>query len=186
MKRLLNLLHNLLKRGCLRIFPKPQLCELLSLSLLAVYGCSTSRHVPGLVEHTSTDTLCLSQVQYDSIYIFQDRLLDRSRDTVYLRDVSIEYRYRLHRDTIYKVHHDTIPYQVTVTEVKEITRPLTFFDHLTRFTFWFAVGALLTFLFINKSLRLCIKPTQDQERNSISQHQESASTKRFRKFALAS
>ena len=143
MKRLLNLLHNLLKRGCLRIFPKPQLCELLSLSLLAVYGCSTSRHVSGLVEHTSTDTLSLSQVQYDSIYIFQDRLLDRSRDTVY------------------KVHHDTIPYQVTVTEVKEITRPLTFFDHLTRFTFWFAVGALLTFLFINKSLRLCIKPTQD-------------------------
>ena len=140
MKRLLNLLHNLLRRGCLRIFPKPQLCELLSLSLLAVYGCSTSRHVSGLVEHTSTDTLSLSQVQYDSIYIFQDRLLDRSRDTVYLRDVSIEYRYRLHRDTI--------PYQVTVTEVKEITRPLTFFDHLTRFTFWFAVGALLTFLFI--------------------------------------
>ena len=110
MKRLLNLLHNLLRRGCLRIFPKPHFCVLLSLSLLTVYSCSTSRHVSGLVEHTSADTLSLSQVQYDSIYIFQDRLLDRSRDTVYLRDVSIEYRYRIHRDTIYKVHHDTIPY----------------------------------------------------------------------------
>ena len=102
MKRLLNLLHNLLRRGCLRIFPKPHFCVLLSLSLLTVYSCSTSRHVSGLVEHTSTDTLSLSQVQYDSIYIFQDRLLDRSSDTVYLRDVSIEYRYRLHRDTIYR------------------------------------------------------------------------------------
>ena len=68
MKRLLNLLHNLLRRGCLRIFPKPHFCVLLSLSLLTVYSCSTSRHVSGLVEHTSTDTLSLSQVQYDSIY----------------------------------------------------------------------------------------------------------------------
>ena len=153
MKRLLNLLHNLLKRGCLRIFPKPQLCELLSLSLLTVYSCSTSRHVSGLVEHTSTDTLSLSQVQYDSIYIFQDRLLDRSRDTVYLRDVSIESRYRLHRDTIYKVQHDSIPYQVTVTEVKEITRPLSLFDHLTHFTFWLVVGTLLL-LIIQVIIRL--------------------------------
>ena len=153
MKRLLNLLHNLLKRGCLRIFPKPHFCVLLSLSLLTVYSCSTSRHVSGLVEHTSTDTLCLSQVQYDSIYIFQDRLLDRSRDTVYLRDVSVEYRYRHLRDTIYKVQHDSIPYQVTVTEVKEITRPLSLFDHLTHFTFWLVVGALLL-LIIRVIIRL--------------------------------
>ena len=153
MKRLLNLLRNLLKRGCLRIFPKPHFCVLLSLSLLTVYSCSTSRHVSGLVEHTSTDTLSLSQVQYDSIYIFQDRLLDRSRDTVYLRDVSVEYRYRHLRDTIYKVQHDSIPYQVTVTEVKEITRPLSLFDHLTHFTFWLVVGALLL-LIIRVIIRL--------------------------------
>ena len=153
MKRLLNLLHNLLRRGCLRIFPKPHFCVLLSLSLLTVYSCSTSRHVSGLVEHTSTDTLSLSQVQYDSIYIFQDRLLDRSRDTVYLRDVSVEYRYRHLRDTIYKVQHDSIPYQVTVTEVKEITRPLSLFDHLTHFTFWLVVGALLL-LIIRVIIRL--------------------------------
>lgn len=120
MKRLLNLLHNLLKRGCLRIFPKPQLCELLSLSLLAVYGCSTSRHVSGLVEHTSTDTLCLSQVQYDSIYIFQDRLLDRSRDTVYLRDVSVECRYKLLRDTVYRTRVDSVPVIREVEVVREV------------------------------------------------------------------
>ena len=128
----------------LDISPAPYV--LLLLTLLTVYSCSTSRHVTQLVERTSVDTVYLSNVQYDSIYIFQDRQLDRSRDTVYLRDVSVEYRYRLLRDTIYKVQHDSIPYQVTVTEVKEITRPLTLFDHLTRFTFWFAVGALLTYL----------------------------------------
>ena len=142
MKRLLNLLHNLLKRGCLRIFPKPQLCELLSLSLLAVYGCSTSRHVSGLVEHTSTDTLCLSQVQYDSIYIFQDRLLDRSRDTVYLRDVSVEYRYRLLRDTIYKTRIDSIP---VIREV-EVVREVRHVPWYAKFLSWIGTLALLFLL----------------------------------------
>ena len=142
---------------------KRQLIILLALlSALVLTGCATRRQLQ-VVERTSVDTVYLSNVQYDSIYIFQDRQLDRSRDTVYLRDVSIEYRYRLHRDTIHEVHHDTIPYQVTVTEVKEITRPLTFFDHLTRFTFWFAVGALLTFLFIK--IKLTPNNPRNQQKN---------------------
>ena len=135
----------------LGITPAPYV--LLLLTLLTVYSCSTSRHVTQLVERTSVDTVYLSNVQYDSIYIFQDRQLDRSRDTVYLRDVSVEYRYRHLRDTIYKVQHDSIPYQVTVTEVKEITRPLSLFDHLTHFTFWLVVGALLL-LIIRVIIRL--------------------------------
>ena len=135
----------------LDISPAPYV--LLLLTLLTVYSCSTSRHVTQLVERTSVDTVYLSNVQYDSIYVFQDRQLDRTRDTVYLRDVSVEYRYRLLRDTIYKVQHDSIPYQVTVTEVKEITRPLSLFDHLTHFTFWLVVGALLL-LIIRVIIRL--------------------------------
>ena len=122
------------------------------LSALVLTGCATRRKLQ-VVERTSVDTVYLSNVQYDSIYIFQDRQLDRSRDTVYLRDVSVEYRYRHLRDTIYKVQHDSIPYQVTVTEVKEITRPLSLFDHLTHFTFWLVVGALLL-LIIRVIIRL--------------------------------
>lgn len=122
------------------------------LSALVLTGCATRRQLQ-VVDRTSVDTVYLSNVQYDSIYIFQDRQLDRSRDTVYLRDVSVEYRYRHLRDTIYKVQHDSIPYQVTVTEVKEITRPLSLFDHLTHFTFWLVVGALLL-LIIRVIIRL--------------------------------
>ena len=122
------------------------------LSALVLTGCATRRQLQ-VVERTSVDTVYLSNVQYDSIYIFQNRQLDRSRDTVYLRDVSVEYRYRHLRDTIYKVQHDSIPYQVTVTEVKEITRPLSLFDHLTHFTFWLVVGALLL-LIIRVIIRL--------------------------------
>ena len=117
------------------------------LSALVLTGCATRRQLQ-VVDRITHDTLYQSNVHYDSIYVSQDKYIDRSRDTVYLRDVSVEYRYRHLRDTIYKVQHDSIPYQVTVTEVKEIPRPLTFFDHLTRFTFWFAFGALLTFLVI--------------------------------------
>lgn len=122
------------------------------LSALVLTGCATRRQLQ-VVERTSVDTVYQSNVHYDSIYIFQDRQLDRSRDTVYLRDVSVEYRYRHLRNTIYKVQHDSIPYQVTVTEVKEITRPLSLFDHLTHFTFWLVVGALLL-LIIRVIIRL--------------------------------
>ena len=63
-------------------------------------------------------------------------------DTVFIKDVSVEYRYKLLRDTIYKVERDSIPYQVTVTEIKEITRPLTWYDHLTQSVFWVVIGVL--------------------------------------------
>ena len=125
---------------------------LVLLSALVLTGCATRRQLQ-VVDRITHDTLYQSNVHYDSIYVSQDKYIDRSRDTVYLRDVSVEYRYRHLRDTIYKVQHDSIPYQVTVTEVKEITRPLSLFDHLTHFTFWLVVGALLL-LIIRVIIRL--------------------------------
>ena len=125
----------------LDITPAPYV--LLLLTLLTVYSCSTSRHVTQIVERTSVDTLYLSSQHFDSVYVFRDRFTDRSRDTVYLRDVSLEYRYKLLRDTIYKVQHDSIPYEVRIVETKEIARPLTFFDRLCRACFYLLSGALL-------------------------------------------
>lgn len=118
------------------------------LSILSVVSCSTTRHVTQLVERVSRDTIYINSLQQDSIYIFKDRLVDRSRDTVYLKDVSVEYRYKFLHDTLRVVQRDTIPVEITVTEVKEIQRPLTFYDHLTRLTFWFVIGALLSFIII--------------------------------------
>lgn len=114
---------------------------LLGFWFLILIGCSTQRQVvTQLVEHSKVDTIYLSNVQYDSIYIYQDKLVDRSKDTLYIKDKSIEFRYKLLRDTIYKTRVDSIPYQVMVTEVKEITRPLTWFDHLTRACFFILLG----------------------------------------------
>ena len=122
------------------------------LSALVLTGCATRRQLQ-VVDRITHDTLYQSNVHYDSIYIFQDKYIDRSRDTLLIKDKTVEYRYRLLRDTVYKVQHDSIPYQVTVTEVKEITRPLSLFDHLTHFTFWLVVGALLL-LIIRVIIRL--------------------------------
>ena len=122
------------------------------LSALVLTGCATRRQLQ-VIDRITHDTLYQSNVHYDSIYVSQDRYIDRSRDTLLIKDKTVEYRYRLLRDTIYKVQHDSIPYQVTVTEVKEITRPLSLFDHLTHFTFWLVVGALLL-LIIRVIIRL--------------------------------
>ena len=89
-----------------------------------------------------------ANLQFDSVYVFKDKITDRSRDTLYIREVQTEYKYRILRDTILKVQHDSIPYEVTKIVTKEIQRPLTWFDHLTRWSFFFLIGALLTFLFI--------------------------------------
>lgn len=124
---------------------------------LVCCSCSSTRHVTQLVEHTSVDTVYLSNIQYDSIYIYQERNILPLPDSIhlpfygedgrglYIKDKSIECRYKLLRDTIKHVERDSIPYQVTVTEVKEITRPLTWYDQLTRLTFWLVIGALLTY-----------------------------------------
>lgn len=123
------------------------------LTTLVCCSCGSTKVVSQTVRDVSVDTIYVSNVQYDSIYIFKDKLTDRSRDTIYIKDVSVEYRYKMLRDTIYKEHTDSIPYQVTITEIKEITRPLTWFDHLTRLVFWFIFGYLIsTIIFKLKSI----------------------------------
>lgn len=130
---------------------------LLLLTLLTVYGCSTTRHATQLVHDIQRDTIYISNVKHDSVYLNHERLIDRSKDTVYIKDVSVEYKYRLLRDTIKVVRKDSIPYEVVRIETKEITRPLTWYDHLTRLTFWFVFGYLIsTIIFRLKSkISLC-------------------------------
>ena len=117
------------------------------LSALALTGCATHRPLSQPVEHVTRDTLYLNNVQYDSIYVSRDRQLDRSRDTVYLRDVSVEYRYRLLRDTVYKTQIDSIPIIRKVEVVREVPRPKTWFDRLCRYAFFLLCGALLFFVY---------------------------------------
>lgn len=125
----------------------------MSVTCLVCCSCGSTRHVTQLVERTSVDTVYLSNTLYDSIYIFKDKQTDRTKDTIYVKDVSVEYRYKLLRDTIYKVQRDSIPYEVTKIVTKEIKRPLTSFDRLCRICFFFLVGVLFVGL-----VRFVFKP----------------------------
>lgn len=115
-------------------------------------SCAAPRQVTQLVRDVHVDTLYLSNIQYDSIYVYQERLQDRSRDTIYLKDVSIEYRYKMLRDTVRIVQRDSIPYEVVRIETKEITRPLTLYDKACRITFWFIIGFLIFWFYTKLKL----------------------------------
>lgn len=128
---------------------------LLTITLLVCCSCSSTKQVTQVVEHVSKDTVYLSTLQYDSIYIFESHSSDVVHDTTYIKEKSIEYRYKLIKDTVRETKLDSIPYEVTIIETKEITRPLTWFDHLTRFSFWFFIGALATYIAIK--LRMFFK-----------------------------
>ena len=141
------------------------LIGILSFTLLVCCSCGSTKVVTQTVEHVRKDTVYLSNIQYDSIYVYQDHISEHHlgtlppvnskgeflntpmrTDTLYIKDKSIEYRYKLLRDTIRLVQRDSIPYEVTITEVKELTRPLTWYDHLTRLTFWIVISFLLSVL----------------------------------------
>ena len=114
---------------------------LLFCTLLA--GCGTQRKLP-VVERIQRDTVYLHQVQYDSVFVSQERYVDRSRDTLYVQERSVEYRYRLQRDTL-RIHQvDSVPVIREVEVVREV-------EH----TPWYAkllaaVGLVVVFLFIFK------------------------------------
>ena len=138
------------------------LIGILSFTLLVCCSCGSTKVVTQTVEHVRKDTVYLSNIQYDSIYVYQDHISEHHlgtlppvnskgeflntpmrTDTLYIKDKSIEYRYKLLRDTIRVVQRDSIPYEVTITEVKELTRPRTWYDHLSRAILWLNIGFVL-------------------------------------------
>ena len=121
------------------------LCHLFC-TLLA--GCGTPRKT-SVVERVTRDTLYLHQVQYDSVYVYRDRYVDRSRDTVYVNDRSVAYRYRRLTDTI-RIHQvDSVPVIREVEVVREVARTPWYAKLLA------AIGLLGLFLFLFKIRKSC-------------------------------
>ena len=122
------------------------LLYLLFSTLLA--GCGTPRRLP-VVERIQRDTVYLHQVQYDSVFVSQERYVDRSRDTLYVQERSVEHRYRRLTDTL-RIHQvDSVPVIQKVEVVREVAR-----------TPWYAkllatVGLVGIFLFIFKIRKSC-------------------------------
>lgn len=97
-----------------------ELCRTIVIVIVIVIvlaGCATTRQVQ-VVERVSRDTLYLNHIQYDSIYVDNWQLTDRTKDTIYLEKSHIEYRYKLLWDTVRIVQIDSIPVIKTVEVVK--------------------------------------------------------------------
>ena len=104
---------------------------ILFLFLLLLSSCKTTSNTTAIVPvHSAThDTIFLSKVEFDSIYIDRWQRIERKADTVFYDRVKTEFRYRLLRDTVYKTRTDTIPVvkQVPVIRKERYTPPFTKF-----------------------------------------------------------
>ena len=123
-----------------------QLLCLLFCTLLT--GCGTQRKLP-VMERIQRDTVYLHQVRYDSIFVSQERYVDRSHDTLYVQERNVEYRYRLLRDTL-RIHQvDSVPVIREVEVVREVVRIPWFYQCLA------SIGLLGILLFILKIRKSC-------------------------------
>ena len=119
---------------------------LLFCTLLA--GCGTPRKT-SVVERVMRDTVQVTNGKQDSVFIYRDRTVDRSHDTVYINDRSVAYRYRRLTDTI-RIHRvDSVPVIREVEVVREVARTPWYAKLLS------AIGLLGLFLFLFKIRKSC-------------------------------
>lgn len=112
------------------VFCKLLFLLFLVLLLLLLSSCKTTSTSAIVPVHSAThDTLWLSKLKYDSVYIDRWQRIERKADTVFCEKTKTEFRYRLLRDTVYKTRTDTIPVvrQVPVVKKERCTPPLTKF-----------------------------------------------------------
>ena len=104
---------------------------ILFLFLLLLSSCKTTGNTTDIMPvHSAThDTILLSKVKYDSVYIDRWQRIEHKADTVFYDRVKTEFRYRLLRDTVYKTRTDTVPVvkQVPVVRNERYTPPFTKF-----------------------------------------------------------
>ena len=111
------------------VFSKLLFLLFLVLLLLLLSSCKTTSNTAVPVHSATHDTLWLSRVKYDSVYIDRWQRIERKADTVFCDRAKTEFRYRLLRDTVYKTRTDTIPVvkQVPVIRKERYTPPFTKF-----------------------------------------------------------
>lgn len=91
---------------------------ILSVYCLVLCGCRSVKYVP--VETVKHDSVLVQKHVRDSILLRDSVIVERKGDTVYLRSVKYEYRYRYLRDTAYVSRTDSV--QVPYPVEKPLTR----------------------------------------------------------------
>lgn len=86
------------------------------LLMLMLIGCTTIKYVP--VESVHTDSIYISKVQVDSVYLHDSTIIRQVGDTIYNTEIKYKYKFKLLCDTFADIQVDTI------TQVVEVDRPL--------------------------------------------------------------
>ena len=110
-------IKKLIKLGVLRIFPKQSL-YLGILAALIMVGCCAEREIADVIHEVRSDTFRNDRFKHDSVFVGHERMVDSRHDTVFITDLTIEYRYKVVCDTVRIVKCDTIPFvqKVEVTQ----------------------------------------------------------------------
>lgn len=104
-------------------------------------GCTTTKYVP-VVEHRTDTLLCYSSIR-DSIYVRDSIHVREKGDTVLIERWHTRWRDRWQYDTLYISKTDSVPMPYPVEVVKEVEKPLTWWQQ-TRMH----VGGIVIFLLI--------------------------------------
>lgn len=85
-------------------------------------GCTTTQYIPVIEHHT--DTLIQTKVQKDSIYVHDSVTVSQKGDTVWVDRWHTKWVNHLEHDTTYVSKTDTVPVPYTVETIKEVEKPL--------------------------------------------------------------
>lgn len=98
----------------------------------SISSCSPSRHLSHASHPVTHDSLSVTHIQYDSVYICKE-ITYEPLDSVTaklppfeggkgwaLTKTMTEFRYKLLRDTLTVVRVDSIPYEVQIVEIQKV------------------------------------------------------------------
>lgn len=107
-------------------------CSMAALVLLltSCKGLRQTVEVPVYIH----DTSYVSKEVHDSTFIDHWHTIYQKGDTVFVTDTEIKYRERVRVDTAYKYIEK--PVTVTVTETKEVKKPLSWWEKTQQIGFW--------------------------------------------------
>lgn len=88
-------------------------------------GCKTRERI---VDHVRTDTLIQLRHERDSIYLHDSTYVREHGDTLYIERWHTAWRDRVRTDTVRVSHTDSVPVPYEVEVVKEVERPLTWWQ----------------------------------------------------------
>lgn len=86
---------------------------------LLCLSCTGQQRVVETIGASHSDTVYLTNVCFDSIYIDRYQNTYRNADTVYVEKTKVEYRYSQHRDTLRINRVDSVP---VIREVEIVRR----------------------------------------------------------------